>query len=107
MKKSFYILTVCLSLSACSSNNTWVGVSEDTVIERFGMPMKSYQTDTRKYMVYNLMGINYAVHPENVIVKTNNTPLNGECTGTFIVEDSTVEKFTVQGNACQIYESQN
>lgn len=71
------------------------------------MPVKSYQTESRKYLVYNLLGINYAVHPENVTLKTNNTPPNGECIGTFIVEDSTVEKFTVQGNACQIYDSHN
>lgn len=106
MKKSLCALATLILLTACSSSNSWVGSSEDTIVERFGTPSKSYQTQDRTYMVYDLLGINYAVHPETVVLKTDTAPSNGSCIGTFIVEDATVEEFTIQGNACQFYESQ-
>lgn len=106
MKNLLYSFSVLILLTACSNPSSWVGASEDTVVERFGPPTKSYKTNNRTYMVYDLIGINYAVHPDTVTSKTNTSPSSGSCVGTFIVEDSTVEEFNVQGNACQIYQSQ-
>lgn len=57
MKKLVLTVAALAMLSACSSTpNTdpWIGRSEDEVISRLGLPMRTYKSNDRKYLVYDL-----------------------------------------------------
>ena len=44
-----WFLGVCCVIIGCVSPTSWIGVSDDAVITRFGLPEKSYTTnDCRK-----------------------------------------------------------
>ncbi|MGN1062770.1 MAG: hypothetical protein ACI4QM_00395 [Alphaproteobacteria bacterium] len=57
MKKLVLTVAALAMLGACSSTpNTdpWIGRSEDEVISRLGLPMRTYKSNDRKYLVYDL-----------------------------------------------------
>ena len=84
---SWFLGICCISIG-CVSSKTWIGASEDDVIDRFGMPDKSYATNDRKYLVYDFTGINYAFDTSDIsVTPISHQEQNGRCLGTFIVED--------------------
>ena len=84
------------------------GATEDDVITRFGVPEKSYMTHNQKYLVYDFAGIDYAFDKSNIpVVSNTQTKETGNCTGTFVIDDGIVEKLTIQGTNCQLYQIQN
>lgn len=103
-----WFLGVCCIIVGCVSPTSWIGVSEDAVITRFGLPEKSYTTNDRKYLVYDFTGIDYAFDKSKIpVVSNTQTKETGNCTGTFVIDDGIVEKLTIQGTNCQLYQIQN
>lgn len=103
-----WFLGICCIVVGCVSPTSWIGVSEDAVITRFGIPEKSYATNDRKYFVYDFTSIDYAFDKSKVpVIQNTQQKETGNCIGTFVIDNGFVEKLTIQGKNCQLYQIQN
>ena len=102
-----WFLGICCIAIGCVSSNSWIGASEDDVITRFGIPEKSYETDDKKYLVYNFTNTDYAFNKSAVSIETPvNAIQSGYCEGIFIISGGLVEKLITQGTNCPVYQIQ-
>lgn len=102
MTKLLFAALMGLALAGCAGNaNSWVGHSEDEVVNRFGPPSNSYRTAEKTYLEYNLTGVNYTPTSEGVkIIQPLMKPAGETCKGIFTIEDSEVIGFKAEGVGC-------
>ena len=91
-------------VGGCSASDSWISVDEDQVINRFGLPDKSYTSHDKKYLLYNFSNINYAFNIKDIVIHSDEDSQNKNCIGTFVINDGVVEKLKVQGSDCLFYQ---
>lgn len=101
MTKWLFAALVGLALAGCAGNaHSWIGHSEDEVVNRFGPPEKSYRTEEKTYLEYNLAGVNYSPANEGRIIQPLQKRSGDSCRGIFTIEDEEVIAFRAEGTGC-------
>jgi hypothetical protein len=117
----FFSLSAILTLSACVTSeqfeetlNSWVGHSEQTLIEAWGPPSSYYQSGSMKYLTYSNQGSitlpgTQPTYRSTVIgnqIYTNAyggsapTTINLSCQKTFTIKNDFVTSWSYKGNGC-------
>ena len=110
------VLVLAVLVAACGNQlaarqaylSHFVGQPEAAVVQRFGVPTRSYETGGAKYLAYDERRIDLVPSfpsyspffpgwygggfPAQVI--------EWQCETTFVVTDGTVRSFSLRGNAC-------
>ncbi len=123
IKKISLVITALLSLSGCATTanfekmlSTWVGVSEDNLISRWGTPSRVYATGTTKYLTFDKSATGYVpgtapTYSTTVIGNTAYTNTYGgtsgyvytkNCSTTFTITNGVVSGWRWEGNACRM-----
>lgn len=96
MKKIFTILMLVF-IASCATEakyqailNTWNGSSESHLIDKWGIPDGSYETDGKKYLVYK----------DNNVASFNGTAISYQCKTIFTIEKGIITHWTYEGNNC-------
>lgn len=127
MKRIFLFLLFSVLISGCATTagyekilNTWIGLSEEQLFEKWGVPDVIYQNNDKKYFVYNSQSSSYipGVAPSyystynsftNTITTTTyggmpGYTMNLYCKTTFILENGVISNWQWRGNNCVAYE---
>lgn len=110
MKKIILTVAALAMLSACSTTpaDPWIGRSEDEVIARLGLPMRTYKSTDRKYIVYDLSRKSTSGYTKGSYIVSGCgyvSPLPyaagcssaNACRTMFVLDDGTVEDWRTTG----------
>ena len=119
--KHLYVLIIALLVSACATEgkyknalNTWLGSSEISLIQAWGPPQQSYETNGHKFLVYSSSSNMFLpgtspTYQTTLIGNTAYTNSYGgtpavnvalSCVTTFEIVNETITNWRYQGNNC-------
>jgi hypothetical protein len=117
------IFAALVSLSGCATTanfekmlSTWVGVSEENLISRWGPPTRAYASGRTKYLTFDKSATGYVpgtppTYSTTVIGNTAYTNTHGgtsgyvytkNCSTTFTITNGVVSSWRWEGNACRM-----
>lgn len=123
--RNLVILLMLVLLVGCATQENYrnalkksIGMTEETLISRIGVPNRIYELNNKKYLVYSesqssfIPGYDNRSYDVNTYGYTTTVTQTGyarpsyyanyNCETTFIIEDNIVQGFTFKGNACKM-----
>lgn len=123
--KNLFVFIFLIALLGCATQENYrnelkksIGMSEETLISRIGVPNRIYELNNKKYLVYidsntvyvpgygqnryNINDYGYTTTASQVGYSTPGYYANYNCETTFIVESGAIIGFTFKGNACKM-----
>ena len=122
MMKRYSILLLLCGLAACATTEkyeaileSWIGKSENALVEAWGPPDSVYETDGTKYLSYAKSGTHYVpgtfpTYRTTIVGNTRHTHsyggtpgyiYNQNCKTSFAIIAKTIKKWRWEGNACR------
>ena len=129
MKKIILLLSIAFSvfLTGCATTagyekilNTWLGETEDHLIQKWGVPNAVYDNGNKRYLVYIYQNAvylpgtapTYYSSYDSITRTVTTTPVGGYsgktinfyCKTTYTIDNGVITYWQWQGNGCTAYE---